>query len=535
MTNSFKLRHQFGPLKKVPAPIFHAPIFQPAARARRRNRRGITIVVALGLLSVSLALSYAVLRSQALATQVQSNGNLQARARAAAWTGFAAGLRTMHQSDWSGVNTSVSSQLNGSDSYSVSWTTGDASLMPSNAAYSEYPYRVTLSVTGTSVDPLHSGVRATRQLVAVVRLSPRQLATEPPDWATMRQYTIYQWSNGPAFNIDVPCRVQGPLWLQGHLQIAPTYPNPPPAHDQYLSDLEAMAQNGYPDYRPLTGPISIPNHQLDPKTRSLLTGSMGISTVDVPPTTPTNFSYPGTAQSYKIYPGGASYTVPRLSGQLSGTTLGPDPLTNPLAIFYASGDLSLQNNVTVQGTLIADGTVSMDGLNVNLQPLSLPALAGGSVPVQLPSVVAGNNFQVSPFSYGKAQGLVTAFNTFLILSGSQLSMFDLQGQVVASAFTIQPRWEWQMANPVWNTWWQNFTSQQGGNKGNGKGNQGQQGIPYFPAFLQQTTWLINTPLLTIEPAATQVTYHWKNAADPVYVPATGDPGLRWDLVSVVTR
>ena len=159
MTTSFKLRRLFGPLKKEPLPIF-----QPAARARRRNRRGITIVVALGLLSVSLALSYAVLRSQALATQVQSNGNLQARARAAAWTGFAAGLRAMHQSDWSGVNTSVTSKLKGSDSYSVSWTTGDASLSPGNAAYSEYPYRVTLSVTGTSVDLLHSGVRATRQV-----------------------------------------------------------------------------------------------------------------------------------------------------------------------------------------------------------------------------------------------------------------------------------------------------------------------------------------------------------------------------------
>lgn len=501
-------------------------------RARLQSRRGITIVVALGLLSVSLALSYAVLRSQALATQVQSNGNLQARARAAAWTGFAAGLRAMHQSDWTGVNTSATLRLNSSDSYSVSWTTGDASLTPGNAAYWEYPYRVTLSVTGTSVDPLHSGVRATRQLTAVVRLSPRQLATEPPDWATMRQFTVYQWSNGPAFNIDLPCRVQGPLWLQGHLQIAPTYPNPPPAHDQYLSDLASMAQNGYPDYRPVTGPISIPNHQLDPKTRSLLNGSLGISTTDVPQTTPANFNYPGPARSYQIYPGGASYTVPRLSGQLNSATLGPDPLTNPLAIFYASGDLSLQNNVTVQGTLIADGTVSIDGLNVNLQPLNLPALAGGAVPVQLPSVVAGNNFQVSPFSYGKAQGLVTAFNTFLILTGSQLSMFDLQGQVVASAFTIQPRWEWQMADPVWNAWWQNFNSQQGGNKGNGKGNQGQQGIPYFPVYLQQFTWLINTPLLTIEPAATQVTYHWKNAADPVYVPATGDPGLRWDLVSL---
>jgi hypothetical protein len=516
------------------------PIQGHRTRCRGRSRqhgrrRGITIVVALALMSVSLALSYAVLRSQALATQVQSNGNLQARARAAAWTGFAAGLRAMHQSDWTGVNSSTTGRLNTSDSYSVSWTTGDASLTPSNAAYADFPYRVTVTVSGMSIDPLHSGVRATRQIVAVVRLSPRQLMTEPPDWATMRQFTLYQWSSGPAFNVDLPCRVQGALWLQAHLQIGPTYPNPPPAHDQYLSDLAAMAQNGYPDYRPLTGPISIPNHQLDPKTRSLLTGSLGISTTDVPQTTPSNFNYPAPARTYQIYPGGASYTVPRLSGQLNGVTLAPDPIANPLGIYYASGDLSLQNNVSVQGTLIADGTVSVDGLNVNLQPLNLPPLVGGNVPVQLPTVVAGNNFQVSPFSYGKAQGLVTAFNTFLILSGSQLSMFDLQGQVIASAFTIQPRWEWQMADPVWNAWWQNFNSQQGGNKGNGKGNQGQQGTAYFPVYLQQQTWLTNTPLLTIEPATSQVMYHWKNAADPVYMPATGDPGLRWDLLSVVTR
>jgi hypothetical protein len=36
--------------------------------------------------------------------------------------------------------------------------------------------------------------------------------------------------------------------------------------------------------------------------------------------------------------------------------------------------------------------------------------------------------------------------------------------------------------------------------------------------------------LTIKPDASPLTAHWQDLAQPLYVPASGDEGLRWDLL-----
>jgi hypothetical protein len=160
----------------------------------------------------------------------------------------------------------------------------------------------------------------------------------------------------------------------------------------------------------------------------------------------------------------------------------------------------------------------------------LPALDGTTQPVQLPVVIAGDDFQVSAGGQGSVQGIVAAFDSFLIQSGTQSAAFDLKGSVITTSFTIQPRSEWEIPNFWWVTLWQAFNAQAGNGLGNLFGQQSR-GIPYFPIWLGQSGF-ISTPLLTLEPNPTPFTYHWKNPTDPVYVANPSDPGLRWDVLAI---
>jgi len=510
-----------------------------------------TIVLAMALMAIALALSYSVMRSQMTAVMIQHNSDLRLRARQAAQTGLAAGLRQMHQANWGGVNSTYTGNINATDGFAVAYATGDASLTPTNPSYSEYPYRVTLSITGSASDLANPGVVSSHSMQAVVRLVPRQLGPEPPAWPTMKQSTVFQ-SSAANFSIDVPCRIQGPLALQGTLQLCQNVPNYNSANQQYLGDLGLMPSAGYPDDRPLTGPVTLPFANTPSATRSLLTNTLGVQAIDTPQTSAVGWSYPGTIKSYQIYPGGEVYQVPLLNTTLTNLSLAPDPLANPLGIFYINDDLHLKDNVSVQGTIIADGTVSIDGVNVSLQSPSLPALDGATQPVQLPAVITGDDFQVSAGGQGSVQGIVAAFDSFLIQSGTQSAAFDLKGSVITTAFTIQPRSEWELPSFWWMTLWQTFNAQVGVGKGNGKGNgngngnghgngngngngngqgNGPSGVPYFPIWLGQSGF-ISTPVLTLEPNPSPFTYHWKNPTDPVYVANPSDPGLRWDVLAI---
>jgi hypothetical protein len=490
-----------------------------------------TIVVAMALLSIAMALSYSVLRTQGMAVQIQSNSNLRERARQAAWSGFAAGLRNMHQSAWAGVDSSFGGKVNATDSYSVGYATGDPALTPQSANYSDYPYRVTLSITGSAVDPAHPNVTATYALRAVVRLAPQQLAPEPSNWTAMQQNTVYQWTAG-AFTIDWPCQIQGNLYLQGAMSVCPSYPYPSTAATRYLSDLAAMSGGGV-EYRPLTGMISLPFPSNNPPFRSWLSGALGVSFTDNKSDSATSgWSYPGQLRSYQLYPGGAVYQVQQVSGPLKNTRLAPDPLANPLGLYYAGSDLSLQDNVNVQGTLVVGGKISIDGTNVSLQSYGLPALAGSTQAVHLPAAILQGDFQLSAAPKGEVmqasvQGVIAAFGDFLVQSDSQAAAFSLLGRVIAADFTINPRTDYffpdqSLNRAVWQFAWNSFSAQSGGNQG---GQQWQS----FPAWLAPV--LTYTPAITLKPNPAPLNYHWKNPSDPIYVPGSSDPGLRWDVVS----
>src|SRR5688572_7296857 len=229
------------------------------ARAKRRaaERRGASIVVVLGLLSIALALSYSILRTQGTALQIHKNSSRRGNARQAALAGMSVALAQMHGPDWGGVDIAVTGSLSATETYSVTFVTGDASLDAFDPDYADWPYLVTVTSTGYADSADQPGTPSTHVIETVVRLAPRQLGDTPSDWPGMSAFAVYQTLNDP-FTVELPCRIEGPARLQGRLNLAEAYPTHPPATDLYLTDLNAMRQQGYGDYRPFSGPVNLP-------------------------------------------------------------------------------------------------------------------------------------------------------------------------------------------------------------------------------------------------------------------------------------
>ena len=205
-------------------------------RLRRRPRRGLALVLVLGLISIALAVSFAAVRTQHTSFQIHSNTSRSAAARQAAHAGLSAALQKMHGNSWAGVDTTLTGTLSTTDSYAVTFATGDPELSASSPDWSEYPYRVTLTSTGYSADPANPAQRATHQARAVVQLIRRQLSSEPAGWSALQNYRVYQWGNNPV-SLEMPMHVEGPALLQGPLDLFDEYPHKSKPFDGMIDEV----------------------------------------------------------------------------------------------------------------------------------------------------------------------------------------------------------------------------------------------------------------------------------------------------------
>lgn len=183
-------------------------------------------MLVLALLSMTLALSYALIRSDFTIQQTQTNYRRLGDSRQAAYAGLSIALRKMEQSSWAGVNSAMSGNVEPGLSYSVTFTTGDPSLLPTSPNYAEFPYRLTVTSTGTALDPINSAISSTHRVQAVVRLIPRKLYDPPSTWSGLQNYSLYQWSTltGDELRLDLPARIDGPILSQNEVSLGPNYP-----------------------------------------------------------------------------------------------------------------------------------------------------------------------------------------------------------------------------------------------------------------------------------------------------------------------
>lgn len=498
-------------------------------RPRRAKHPGVAVLFVLMVLAMTLTVSYAMLRTQTTALVIQQNEQLQMWARQAAMSGLRTALQRMNSADWEGVHSSVQGVLSDRQSFLVTYTAGDSTLLPTDPAYQEYPYRVTVRSTGRAADPNSPERSIVYEIQSVVRLVPRNFSAKLTDWDTMESYTIYQTRNDD-FRIDIPCQLQGRVRIQGSLRIAPNYPDYVLAWWQYLQDLNLMRSVGYADCRPFLGPVFFPVNRQEYLQQIALSSALGVSWTHLAGSdVSSDWTNPTLPASYQIYPGGPSYSIPRLPDLLVNITYQPDPVENPLGIYFSEGSIQLKNNVHVRGALFCAGTLRIEHPSVQIEPVEIPTLylSGGTSdpPVRLPSVSC-QNFYVSRTGGGEVRGLVAAFDRFQIDKGPETVSFTMTGRLIARKILLQPREPWETL--PWQNLYQQYTAEK-------------YSLPsverYFPVWLGKKG-RDPTPRVIIGPDPTTVRYHWPRWDQAIFQPHPEDgtplhpdqPGLRWELV-----
>jgi hypothetical protein len=473
------------------------------------------VVVVLGLLSITLALSYSMLRTQVTCAQIQSNSLRRSSAQMAAMAGIQDALRSISEPGWAGVGLPITGNLSNTESYSVTIETGDASLTPSHPDYAEYPYRLTLISTGLAENAADSNQQSIHHLRVVVQLVRRKLADPPSGWSQVVPHTVYQWSNQDV-DYELPVRIEGSCYLQGRLRLCQQYPNGD-AKSQYLGDLELMRVAGFPDHRPFDGPVYLPFSR-NPH-RSLLVNELNLSVYDIPSSNSPPFAHTGNISTYRLYPGGQEYVPQALSSSLSATTLGPDPVTNPLGVYTRHGTVRIGDNVTVQGLLAtwghSSGTdVYIDGNNVTFEAVQLPPLVDDSNTYELPAVASKDDIYMENHSSGSIKGVVYAGDDYEVLHAYTDVQLHLTGKLVCRELQFKPNETWHLLN--WISALSEFKEQGA--------------TAYFPQWVEQNRGLASNPMLTVKPDTSGVIHHWHDWTQPLFVPHPDDGGLRWEVI-----
>ncbi|MCE9555009.1 MAG: LamG domain-containing protein, partial [Planctomycetes bacterium] len=302
---------------------------------------------------------------------------------------------------------------------------------------------------------------------------------------------------------------------------------PGSARSRYLRDLEAKRAAGGIDMRPLSGPVGLPTGRISAVNRSLLEQDLKLTTTSVSATDSGPLTMPGPVSTYQLYAGGKSYAVPVVVSALSSVTLKSDPISNPLGVFYASGAVSLYDNVTINGTLIVDNgstasKLQIYGRNVQLQGANLPSIDGSTQALQLPAAIVRDDMNVASGAGATITGLVAVGARYYVQqSGTSGTSLTHTGKLFCRKLALEGRNEWVQSE----SWWQDRLSE----FLNQWLTAGTTPNPYFPEYLRSRN-LAPEPPTVIKSASTPVTYHWHNWSNPLFVPHPNDTGLRWNLI-----
>ena len=249
----------------------------------------------------------------------------------------------------------------------------------------------------------------------------------------------------------------------------------------------------------------------------MLTPGLGVTAIDRPGQQVTaNWVKPTPPTGYRIYSGGPAYAVQTVPDTLQATTLQGDPQSNPLGLYYRDGNITLNSDVTIRGTLFCRDEIRISGANVVLQAVALPPLAGTNGPVRL-AAASCQNSTVRSTGGGTITGPVAVFDTFQIDRAWEDMAFALTGQLVTRKLYIKERDPWSSLN--WGNYYDQFMWQ----------------LPYPWSVKYFPEWMAikgrNPTLRLVFAPETAATYHWATSYDPIFVAHPDDGGLRWDLLS----
>lgn len=506
------------------------------------------MLLVLAMLAMTLALSYASLRGQATVAQLANNLGRGESARLAAESGVFAAMRRMSQGTWAGVDTPFNGNVSEHSWYEVSFFTGDAQLTPADPKYGEFAYRVTIQSVGYASDPGQPSIRAIHKIDAVVQLARRAILPEPAGWSTLSNFTVHQWGNRD-ITVQEPVRINGQASILGHMLLSEEYPpSSSNIRDNFLQGLNEMHIAGRGDPRPFASPLTIALLRQDAATLTRLTTKLGLVTVDSLASTSPPAAHPVMVASYKLYPGGKSYTIPILQilygTNIQNRTLEPDPVNNPLGVYRSRNSLAIYNNVHIRGTLISDGTtpdIQVYGTDVTLDPLNLPPLEESSQVYQLPVALIRDDLRFHGTSSASIRGLAMVYDEFELKPGPPTAGFTLTGNLWTSGLALRGRNNWLLTESQWAADFQEWQDATGGgllavllevllNTVKSLLGLGANDDVYFPEWMQAQRGLTVQPTLLFSPDTSGVKPHWQNWTQPIYHKDPADPGLRWNLV-----
>ena len=299
--------------------------------------------------------------------------------------------------------------------------------------------------------------------------------------------------------------------------------NPPGSpRARYLRDLEAMRSAGLTDNRPFDGPVELPFSRTSDATLALLQSYLNVTAQDVTPSGAAPIAHPGAPAAYRLYSGGKLYKIPDISTADLTADLQPDAIENPLGVHLRRGGLSILDGVSVTGTLITDGAdpdLNLAGDDISISAVALPPLHGTTTPVQLPAVIIADDLAIGDHPGSSIAGAAVVADEFRFAAGSQTAQCAMQGRLVAQQLRLEGRTEWNaVTSSQWESRLTTFISQLSS------------GTAYFPDWLSTEHGLNSQPQLTISPPIEEVTYHWHDWNNPVFIPHPDDDGLRWELI-----
>lgn len=375
-------------------------------------RRGVALMLVMLAIGTALVLTYAFTRTQTTALAISQNGTRRQLALQAAQTGAAVALERIESPEWQGVSTPLSRETladsSGTASYTVTFrplAAGDLGILPEEAAL----YLVIQS-TGVWQSAVDANNRAQRTVEVVVRLTPRvpgrtvrpgdsadasDRAANIGDYDQIQNYALFADRGATSLVLDPGDRIDGDLWLYENLRL---YEDPywsGGVRREVLKSIgERYASGTGPRHpHPLNGGIEFywtPSNLLQNDLARLnVSWSNASSRLTLP-----SVSFPGW-QRYRLYEGGFEYGAVEVGSWLGGATLGPST-ENPLGVFYRDGSLTLSDDVTIRGTLVCTGTVSVVGDRVHLGSFNWRDNQGGEIVSEaaiwprLPAIVARN-------------------------------------------------------------------------------------------------------------------------------------------------
>jgi len=390
------------------------------------------MMVVLVALSVSVTLTYAFLQTQAVAVQISANGEHRDLALQAAQTGAAVAMQQMQSPSWSGVSTTSSGTLGsaagGTLSYSIEYlpdTTASDALTRA--------LRVLVRVTGLWTSSLEAAQVVQRQVELHMQLQPRapgraivtgdsasavDVAPNPGNYDQLQAHALALTDTGTALTLEPGERIDGTMWLRGDIRLFQDPEWDSPVRRSFLSDAGDRFVSGSGSSRawwhphPFGGALTFRSSPSSATQDDLSRLRANWSTSSWTPAVPAVST--SSWKKYRLYEGGFEYSAAAVSSTLQNVTLRPS-LSNPLGIFYRNGSVNIGDDVTIEGTLVAENRVTISGENVHLGCTNFRdstgelRLANADLWPRLPAIVA-NELVIDAEAAVTIDGAVTLQN-----------------------------------------------------------------------------------------------------------------------------